>query len=430
MHCTSLTHSGKSELIAAHIHMVPAEEGEDGATGEGPPVVNFCGKNGVGLIQDGTPYTQPCSQWDQNGAAHNSNMPGTLVPSFNRGMAAAERVEDIAKRPHAYYFNFHSMASWTRWYPVPHGICRGQLQLQGVEEEVVNPGPPTSTTTETTTRTTTVTTTTTTTTLTTSVTPTSTTTTAVPGKSSSLRGSKRCYNFFSQLNVNPLQVYHGNPDSQIFGFATCKLCTDGAMHCTSLTHSGKSELIAAHIHMVPAEEGEDGATGEGPPVVNFCGKNGVGLIQDGTPYTQPCSQWDQNGAAHNSNMPGTLVPNFNRGMTAAERVEDIAKRPHAYYFNFHSMASWAHWYPVPHGICRGQLELQGVEEEVANPGLRISTSTATTTKTITVTTTTATTTLTTSVTSTSTTTAAVPGKSSNLRGSKRCYNFFSQMNVN
>merc|ERR1711972_924762 len=140
---------------------------------------------------------QPCSQWDAHGAAHNRNMPGALVKNFNRDMSAAERVEDIAKRPHMYYFNFHSLASWTRWYPTPHGICRGKLELQGVQEdeEVV-----------TTTVTTTATSTTTSTTSTMTSTTTQTTTTAAESTTvSRLRGSKRCYSFFSQLNVNPLQ---------------------------------------------------------------------------------------------------------------------------------------------------------------------------------------------------------------------------------
>ena len=46
------------------------------------------------------------------------------------------------------------------------------------------------------------------------------------------------------------------------------------------------------------------------------------LTLDGTDYTAPCEQWE-NGAAHNKDMAGVLVPNFNRGITAAQRVEDI-----------------------------------------------------------------------------------------------------------
>jgi len=175
---------------------------------------------------------------------------------------------------------------------------------------------------------------------------------------SSLRGSVKCYNFYSQLNTNPLQKYTNNPDSEAFGFATCKLCTNGTMYCTSLLHGGRSDLIASHIHLAEGPNA-DGTKSEGPPVINFCGSNSQGLILDGIDYTGPCEQW-KNGAAHNRDMAGVLVPNFNRGMTAAQRVEDIVKRPNMYYFNFHSLASWNHWYPTPHGMARGVLVSQGL----------------------------------------------------------------------
>jgi len=194
-----------------------------------------------------------------------------------------------------------------------------------------------------------------------------------------------CFSVYSQLNVNPLQAYPGNADSKAFGFATCKLCTDGAMQCTSLTHAGKSEIIAAHIHFVGDGEGKDGATGEGPPVINFCGKNGAGLVQDGVDYTRPCAQWDNNGVAHNEDMIGALVPGFNRGISAAERVADIVKHPHMYYLNFHTLASWTRWHPTPHGICRGKLELQGAVQAPASTtqaAARTTTSASLTTQTV------------------------------------------------
>lgn len=168
----------------------------------------------------------------------------------------------------------------------------------------------------------------------------------------------KCYNFYSRLNTNPLQKYANNPDSEAFGFATCKLCTNGTMHCTSLLHGGRSDLIASHIHLAEGPDA-DGTKSEGPPVINFCGSNSQGLILDGIDYTGPCEQWT-NGAAHNRDVAGVLVPNFNRGITAAQRVEDIVKRPNMYYFNFHSLASWNHWYPTPHGMARGVLVSQGL----------------------------------------------------------------------
>lgn len=178
---------------------------------------------------------------------------------------------------------------------------------------------------------------------------------------SSLEGSNKCYNFYSDLKVNPLQAYPSNPDSGAFGFATCKMCTNGTMFCRALLHSGKTELIAAHVHLATGAGTTDGSTGEGPPVINFCGKNAKGFILDGIDYPRECKSWDQRGVAFNPGMPGILIPNFNRGMTVAQRVEDMARRPGMYYFNFHSLASWAHWYPTPHGISRGQLVLVGVD---------------------------------------------------------------------
>ena len=177
-----------------------------------------------------------------------------------------------------------------------------------------------------------------------------TTTTGAPEREE----EHRCYDLYSQMSVNTLhQHYPDNPDSNAYGFTECKLCTNASMHCTSLLHSGKSELIASHIHLASDENGTEG---EGPPVINFCGKDTSGLIQDGVTYPQPCQPWDSNDVSHNVNVPGVLVPN--NGMTAEERVEDIARRPEKYYFNFHSLASWNHWYPQPHGICRGVMKSQ------------------------------------------------------------------------
>lgn len=186
---------------------------------------------------------------------------------------------------------------------------------------------------------------------------TSTYTSTVEASATDARSNK-CYNVYSRMDVNSLQVYKENPDADAYGFATCRLCTNSSLSCTSLMHSGTTQLIAAHIHLASEGEGKDGSNTEGPPVINFCGSEAAGLIRDGTNYTQPCQQWDENGAAHDSHMPGVLVTNFNRGMTVADRVEDIAKRPHMYYFNFHSLASWNHWYPDPHGMCRGILEVE------------------------------------------------------------------------
>lgn len=51
-----------------------------------------------------------------------------------------------------------------------------------------------------------------------------------------------------------------------------------------MLNNGKSMLIATHIHLAPG--GTNGANGEGPPMINFCGSNKAGMINDGTPYPE------------------------------------------------------------------------------------------------------------------------------------------------
>merc|ERR1711972_25402 len=73
-----------------------------------------------------------------------------------------------------------------------------------------------------------------------------TTAAGVPTSSTGSAGAaaeSKCYNFYSKLNVNPLQEYPNNPDSKALGFATCKLCTGGAMHCTSLLQAAPGEFL-------------------------------------------------------------------------------------------------------------------------------------------------------------------------------------------
>lgn len=193
-------------------------------------------------------------------------------------------------------------------------------------------------------------------------------TTAAPmeGTTASATAAKpsSCYDLYSKMTVNALQSYPENPDSRAYAFATCALCTAGNMTCTATVYGGKSQIIAAHIHLATSDdEGKeaDGTSMEGPPVINFCGKNTPGLILDGTPYQQECPAWDANGAAHMADMLGSLVMATNKGFTQESRVADIVQYPHRYYFNFHTLASWTHWSQTgaPHGICRGQLELVG-----------------------------------------------------------------------
>ena len=71
--------------------------------------------------------------------------------------------------------------------------------------------------------------------------------------------SRLCYHMFSELSFNtPVQSLPAYPDSDARTFVDCKLCSDN---------------------------------GSGPPVINFCGNNGHGMIADCSPYKSPCARF-------------------------------------------------------------------------------------------------------------------------------------------
>merc|ERR1712048_620433 len=163
------------------------------------------------------------------------------------------------------------------------------------------------------------------------------------------------------MHFNSLvQNYPDNPDSQATAYADCHLCTDGMTTCEATVYRGRTQLIASHIHL--ATDG-DGMSGSGPPVINFCGDNRPGFIDDGTMYRSECSPY-KDGQAYMASMQGALVTKFNEGMTIADRVKDIAANPDHYYFNFHSVASWMYWQNhggEPVGMCRGKMQRRDAE---------------------------------------------------------------------
>mmetsp|Transcript_36524 Transcript_36524/g.103937 ORF Transcript_36524/g.103937 Transcript_36524/m.103937 type:complete len:145 (+) Transcript_36524:446-880(+) len=140
------------------------------------------------------------------------------------------------------------------------------------------------------------------------------------------------------------------------GVAILNLCTNGTLKATAMLHNGKSMVIATHIHMSNGRDGTNGANGEGPPMINFSGSNRQGMIDDGTPYAEECEMWTR-GSLKMDDMDGALTGMFNRGVSLAQRVEDIAERPEMYYFNVHTLASWKQWGRTgsARGMCRGTL---------------------------------------------------------------------------
>merc|ERR1712048_1403433 len=238
-------------------------------------------------------------------------MMGYLIPGENQGTSLSERVRDIAANPGKYYFNFHSVASWAYWSAVdastPVGMCRGVMKLSDMNTYRRGEGTHNS-----------------------------------------------CFKLFSSMAFNNLmQSFPNNPDSHAEGFATFKLCTNGSLVAdTALVYGGQTPLIASHIHYATNGDGENGS---GPPVISFCGSNTPGLINAAGPYPEPCAPYMM-GSSNNAGMMGYLIPGENQGTSLSERVRDIAANPGKYYFNFHSVASWAYWSAVdastPVGMCR------------------------------------------------------------------------------
>jgi hypothetical protein len=168
-----------------------------------------------------------------------------------------------------------------------------------------------------------------------------------------------CYDLFSNMEFNNLaQSFPNNPDTMAKGFATCSLCTNGTLTCSSLVYGGKTPLIASHIHLASNGDGENG---NGDPVISFCGDNTDGLIQLDPAYPEMCAQY-MGGSSNNPDMMGVFLNTpANRGMTVSERVRDIASNAGKYYMNFHSISSWTYWQSHgdgPKGMCRGVMQLR------------------------------------------------------------------------
>ena len=127
--CNASVYGGKTELVASHIHL--ASDG-NGTSGSGDPVINFCGSNGGGMINDHTDYMNECAKYSSTGNSLNPEMMGAKVAGTTEGQSLAALVEDSGTNPGKYYLNFHSIASWSYWQMhggKPVGMCRGAMQL-------------------------------------------------------------------------------------------------------------------------------------------------------------------------------------------------------------------------------------------------------------------------------------------------------------
>lgn len=315
MKATLQVDGGHSEIIATHIHHCESGDSHQTRTAvfcTGPPVVNFCGNNAASLIADGAKYSVACSGYNSTDTSITEDVQGTFIPNW--GILMTERVKDIFANPDMYYFNLHSLADFTHWYPGHVGVCRGPLKPETSGIATTTPAP----------------------------------------------GPVKCFSFYSQMSVNELQKYPGNPDSQASGYASFKLCTNGTLQGQALIFGGTTQLIAMHVQRCEGGDTPQTRTAElceGFPVLNFCGDNSAELIADGTPYLEACAAYSGLGASHTKQMMGAFVSGTNTGTTLAELLEDMAQNPQLYVFNAHSLASFGHWYPEDQGMARGPMEL-------------------------------------------------------------------------
>merc|ERR1712157_477424 len=123
----------RRDAIQPGLAIVPKQPSNgDGVSGTGPAVGLFCGDNTPGLLSKGAPYPESCPAYNTNGVAIISEMQGVIDPVASGGLSAKELVEDVAANPNKYYFNLHSLASFSYWQSTrstPKGMCRGVMKV-------------------------------------------------------------------------------------------------------------------------------------------------------------------------------------------------------------------------------------------------------------------------------------------------------------
>ena len=96
-----------------------------------------------------------------------------------------------------------------------------------------------------------------------------------------------CYCMISELSFSTMvQSFRAYPDCDAKAYVDFKLCSCSGMRCTVNVIGCCIQLVASHIHQASDVDGENGS---GPPVINFCGNNGHGMIADCSPYKSSCA---------------------------------------------------------------------------------------------------------------------------------------------
>jgi len=116
-----------------------------------------------------------------------------------------------------------------------------------------------------------------------------------------------------------------------------------------------SPIIAMQIHRCRGGETPQTRTAQlcsGDAAVVFCGDNSPGLIYNAVPFPQTCQAGKEG-----PEMFGALVSKAKLHEHIEEEVSHIGEHPELYYFNVHSLSSYAQWYPHSRGMVRGPLQL-------------------------------------------------------------------------
>jgi len=131
MRASVLMFGGVSPIIAMQVHRCRGGDTPQRRFAElcqGEAAVNFCGENAPGLLNNGALYPSACPRRRSDGYLRAADMEGVLVSKAKQPHEVDAEIRHIGEHPDLYYFNVHSLASYTQWYPGHKGMCRGPLQ--------------------------------------------------------------------------------------------------------------------------------------------------------------------------------------------------------------------------------------------------------------------------------------------------------------
>ena len=268
MQCTASVFGVRTQLVAPHMHLASDVNGENGS---GPPVINFSGNNGPGMIADCSPYKSPCAHYKNRAAV--KSMMGNFVDGQNAGFTLRSRLKVDDECYHIFSeLSFNTLVQSLPAYPdseaktfVDCKLCsRSDMQCAdsvfGVRTQLVAPYMPLAS--------------------------------DVDGENDSGLPvinfvapdifDDECYRMFSELSFSTMvQSFPAYPDSETKAYVDCKLCSRSDMQCTASVFGVRTQLVAPHM---PLASDVDGENGSGLPVINFCGNDVAPDIVDDECY--------------------------------------------------------------------------------------------------------------------------------------------------